>query len=82
MTDLIVHQVLIHDQGGHTLHLILLLLRGVHQGHLQLLPCVLLLGGPGYLHTLAHGVVIEVDTSGAIQADSLGTDRGALEYLE
>ena len=68
---LVVHEVRIHDKRCHSLNLLLLVLRVREGGHLQLLPGVLLLGGPRNLHALAHRIVIEVDSprSWAISAN-------------
>ena len=75
---LVVNEVRIHDKRCHSLNLLLLVLRIGEGGHLQLLPGVLLLGGPRYLHALAHGIVVEVDTTRSraiaakVKTESLG----------
>ena len=75
---LVVHEVRIHDKRCHTLNLLLLVLRVREGCHLQLLPGVLLLGGPRDLHALAHGIVVKVDSprsravTAYVKTESLG----------
>ena len=75
---LVIHEVRVHDKRGHSLHLLLLVLRVREGSHLQLLPGVLLLGRPRNLHALAHGIVVEVNSPRSlaiatyIKAKSLG----------